>query len=502
MAMSSASLKPRISWRRARKGHRRPKGWLSCPERLEDRVVPATITVTSLGEAGAGSLRAAIEQGNLDSAKDTITFDPAVRGTITLSTALPDLSAGMEIEGPGPASLRVARSGVTGTPEFSIYKVRTGAEVTISGLTITGGLAINGGGGIDNSGTLTVTDTAISGNSADAIGGGIFNDYGTLTISGSTISNNSAFGLHVPGEGGGVGSFGTLRISDSTISGNRTGGDGGGIANLSGTLTISDSTISENTAGGDGGGIAGAVTLTGTILDDPGGNVFGSLSSLGHNLFSDTPGSGLDPTDQINTAPLLGPLADNGGPTFTRALLPGSPAIDGGVAVVGVTTDQRGVSRPQGAAPDIGAFEAVGVPGTRPPTVTGLRRSGSRLLPTRLVLTFSSLLDPAGVRLVRNYSLVPTGQAGRINSRVIPIASAVYDPISRTVTLTPRHRLSLHLYYRLTVNGAVPNGLKSVSGVPLDGSGQGQQGSNYVAVVHGFDTTKPEAVPAGPRRVR
>jgi hypothetical protein len=81
---------------------------------------------------------------------------------------------------------------------------------------------------------------------------------------------------------------------------------------------------------------------------------------LGHNLFSDTPGVALDPTDLINTDPLLGPLADNGGPTLTHALLPGSPALDAGVAVAGVTTDQRGIPRPQGSAPDIGAFESRG----------------------------------------------------------------------------------------------------------------------------------------------
>jgi hypothetical protein len=78
---------------------------------------------------------------------------------------------------------------------------------------------------------------------------------------------------------------------------------------------------------------------------------------LGHNLFSDAPSFALDPTDLINTDPLLAPLADNGGPTPTMALLPGSPAIDAGVSVSGVTTDQRGVPRPQGSAPDIGAFE-------------------------------------------------------------------------------------------------------------------------------------------------
>ena len=79
---------------------------------------------------------------------------------------------------------------------------------------------------------------------------------------------------------------------------------------------------------------------------------------MGHNLFSDQPAVPLAPTDLINTDPMLGPLGDNGGPTETQALLPGSPAIDAGVAVPGVTTDQRGVPRPQGQAPDIGAFES------------------------------------------------------------------------------------------------------------------------------------------------
>ena len=82
--------------------------------------------------------------------------------------------------------------------------------------------------------------------------------------------------------------------------------------------------------------------------------------SLGHNLFSDVPNLTVAPTDLVNTNPLLGPLADNGGPTQTMALLPGSPAIDAGVAVAGVTTDQRGIARPQGTTPDIGAFESRG----------------------------------------------------------------------------------------------------------------------------------------------
>jgi hypothetical protein len=78
------------------------------------------------------------------------------------------------------------------------------------------------------------------------------------------------------------------------------------------------------------------------------GALSGLNLTLSHNLITDAPD------------PFLGPLADNGGPTPTMALLPGSPAIDAGVPVAGVTTDQRGIPRPQGTAPDIGAFESRG----------------------------------------------------------------------------------------------------------------------------------------------
>jgi hypothetical protein len=115
-------------------------------EPLEGRVVPATISVLNTNNDGAGSLRAAIDQANMDPAQDTIDFAPAVTGTITLSSALPDLSTSIILSGPGASALIVTRSSAPGTPGFRIFSVPTGAEVTISGLTITGGLADNGGG--------------------------------------------------------------------------------------------------------------------------------------------------------------------------------------------------------------------------------------------------------------------------------------------------------------------------------------------------------------------
>jgi hypothetical protein len=76
-----------------------------------------------------------------------------------------------------------------------------------------------------------------------------------------------------------------------------------------------------------------------------------------HNLFADFPGVALDSTDLVNTDPLLGPLADNGGPTLTQTLLAGSPPINAGVAVAGITTDQRGASRPTSGPTDLGAVQ-------------------------------------------------------------------------------------------------------------------------------------------------
>ncbi len=547
-------------------------------ESLEGRVVPSTISVLNTNNDGTGSLREAIDQANTMPGPDTIAFAPSVTGTITLSSALPDLSTNITVEGPGASVLTVARSATPGTPSFRIFTVTAGAEVTISGLTITGGRAVNGGGidnsgtltltnstlsgnsapgdfggGIDNSGTLTLTNSTLSGNSA-TVGGGISNS-GTLTVTHSTLSGNSAFG-EFGGSGGGIGNSGTLTVTHSTLSGNSAtdgggisnsgtltvthstlsgnsavffsfhlepfGGFGGGISN-SGTLTVINSTLSGNSAigiigifgfgSGGGGGISNSGTLTvtnstlsgnsaprggGVFLRNPGGGQVAKVTaitsifanpaggnlvseagtmfiSLGHNLFSDTPGVALNPADLINTDPRLGPLADNGGPTFTQALLPGSPAIDAGIAVPGVTTDQRGIPRPQGAAPDIGAFEFAVVP-----EVVSLQRFGFHFRPTSIVLTFSEPMDASRAETFGNYTLVALGHGPR---RVIPLKAARYNGATQTVTLVPRQLLSLHRVYQLTVNGMAPLGLTSTSGVLLDGRGNGQFGTNFVAQI-------------------
>ena len=385
--------------RRVRRALARPR-----LEALEPRSLLATFTVTSLDDAGPGTLREAIERADLDPAQDTIEFAPRLSGTIALSSALPDVTADLLLRGPGDGSLAVAYDDFLAAPPL---RVTAGTEVTMTGLALPGG--------IENDGTLTIADSTVSGRTG-SVYGGLYNT-GTLTVTGSTISGNRAFGrfsLDVgfigDGAGGGILNEGTLTVVDSTLSGNKAV-VGGGIANRGtatitnatisgndaagsfmrysadkvvpviglggailneGTVTVADATLSGNEAhtvggaDGNGGGIAnrrgGVATLVGSIFANSMGNLVnvdgdGQFRSTGHNIISDAPEVPLDSTDRTATDPLLGPLADNGGPTLTHALLPGSPAIDAGVAVAGVTTDQRGVHRPRGLAPDVGAFE-------------------------------------------------------------------------------------------------------------------------------------------------
>ena len=152
-----------------------------------------------------------------------------------------------------------------------------------------------------------------------------------------------------------------MDLTNSTVSGN-TAGFGGGIYNFYGAVSLTNSTVSGNSAD-FGGGIYnsyGTVTLNNTIVaNSTGGDVvsFGGPLTGSHNLVEDG-SDGLG--DTITGDPLLGPLASNGGPTPTHALLPGSPAIDAGDGTGAPATDQRGIARPQLGGTDIGAFESRG----------------------------------------------------------------------------------------------------------------------------------------------
>ena len=253
--------------------------------------------------------------------------------------------------------------------------------LTISNSTITGNnsgtlFTLSRGGGIGNSGTLTVVNSTISGNVAGTEGGGIYN-AGTLTVSKSTISGNTAGGFECQNDafGGGIYIYtsGTTTVSNSTLSGNSAVvlpgclsfvGEGGGVYTQFGTLAVNNSTVSGNNAS-FGGGIVGG-TVQNTILAN-GQNCI-VVTSLGYNLSSDTSCNFNNVGDLNNTDPKLGPLQNNGGATQTQALLSGSPAIDAGNPS-GCTdgnghllkTDQRGAPRPDKedtSGCDMGAYES------------------------------------------------------------------------------------------------------------------------------------------------
>lgn len=308
-------------------------------------------------------------------------------------------------------TLTLIESTVSGNYDYAgsgggIYNDGT---LTLVSSTISKNYTFYGGGGIVNSGSLRLINTTVSDNTADeGNGGGIVNSS-TLTLINSTVSNNEAF------DGGGILNSGTLTVTNSTISDNASdvtagGGGGGGVYNNpGGTVTVTDSTFAGNSASNAGGGgiynDGGTFTVTNSTIAGNsaiyiGGGIYnagiltaknillannvaysgtancvldsGTATSLGYNVSDDDtctssftatgdennviPGAGLDPKG----------LQNNGGPTQTIALQPGSPTVDH-IPVADCTdasgnpvkTDQRGIKRPQGPACDVGAFELV-----------------------------------------------------------------------------------------------------------------------------------------------
>ncbi|HSK79756.1 MAG TPA: IPTL-CTERM sorting domain-containing protein [Thermoanaerobaculia bacterium] len=215
----------------------------------------AAFNVSNLNDNGAGSLRQAIEDANAAGGADVVTFQAGLTGTITLTTGQLAVTDSVDVQGPGAAALTVSANNASRV--FYLYNGSALLDVTISGLTVTGGSAGVGGGIVDFNENLVLDEVTITGNEASADGGGLWVDGSimSLTIRNSNISGNTA------GDGGGgiyVGNpGGPVLIRNTVISGNDAGGNGGGIyfyAPYTDTM-IEGSTISGNTAGSQGGGI-------------------------------------------------------------------------------------------------------------------------------------------------------------------------------------------------------------------------------------------------------
>jgi Chlamydia polymorphic membrane protein (Chlamydia_PMP) repeat len=329
--------------------------------------------------------------------------------------------------------------------------------LTITNSTVSGNSAHSGGGIVNHcssgSATLMITNSTVSGNSARSGGGGIYNHgypgSATLTITKSTVSGNSAD----LGGGGivnlGYGGSATLTISNSTLSGNSVAGvgTGGGIYNYAAPLTITNSTLSGNSAAfGYGGGIynegvSGSATLTisNTILNAgaSGENIYnssGTVTSHGYNLSSDDASAFLNQSgDQNSTDPMLGPLQDNGGPTFTHELLSGSPAIDAGDPnfTPSPDYDQRGpdFDRVVNGRIDIGAFEVepppYGAQVQQPinPDGSSVFNVKRGVVPVKFTLTLGGVatcdLPPATIAVTRTTG----GTTGQIDESVYSAAA-------------------------------------------------------------------------------
>ncbi len=380
-------------------------------EALERRDTPTVFTVTSAADAGAGTLRQAILDANTATGSDVIVFAPALSGgTINLTASLPTISDAVDVIGPSgnPDGITVSGQNIAGVRPFTI----AAGPVTLKNLTITGGNVVGAGGGLDNASHTTLTHVVVRGNTASASGGGIRNEFaGVLVVTASQIFGNVA-----GDSGGGIVNLGAAAVADTTVEGNRSQLHGGGIFHLSGTMTLDRDLISRNLAafgGGietgspdanallvtdctvvgnvgraSGGGIeingSGPVTVAnstvvgnvnmGSLLNTSGGitRAGGFLNVSNTVISQNVSGSvdddlspiainGFDVGNFVGGDPLLGPLRDNGGPTYTMTPLPGSPLLNAGVNVPTISEEQT-VSVTGGAGSFTLTFNGVTTP--------------------------------------------------------------------------------------------------------------------------------------------
>jgi predicted outer membrane repeat protein len=244
-----------------------------------------------------------------------------------------------------------------GTQGGGLQLVGPGAAATLRRVTVTGNRAVTAsGGGVTAGVTTLVEESTFARNTTGAIGGGLFTaSSGNLTVRNSTFSANEAL------TGGGIAATGPGTIVNATFVANKAIDYGAGIGtNNAGALTVTNILLAGNLVGSNPGDCGSGGT---SVITSGGGNLSSDATCTRFTVASDKP----------NTAPGINTtLANNGGPSFTHALLEGSAAINAGVAASCPASDQRGFSRI--AACDIGAFEFGGQPPAAPRVGAMIRR--------------------------------------------------------------------------------------------------------------------------------
>ena len=377
----------------------------------------------------------------------------------------------------------------------------------------------NGGGIFTSSGNVSLTSSTVSdnssGNGTSGEGGGIYTSSGSVSLISSTVSGNTTTGRR--GSGGGIHtSTGDVSLTSSTVSGNSTSGSssdgggifarsgnvfltsstvsgnsvtdfsafGGGIITLAGDVTLTNSTVTENSSSGNGSGISllgqGTLTLHNSILaGNTNGDVLISADGIDnliveHSLIGDTTGSGITETtgtgNILNQSALLGPLADNGGHTFTHALLLGSPAINAGSNALAeeLLTDQRGENRIADQTVDIGALELQS-----PIVISTVRDEGGVLVRPDLLSTFAVTFDQdvnVSVEdlIVRNNTLFEMVDTSSV--------TLSYDPATLTATWDFSNLVLEASFYTFELSDTITG---VVSGLPLDGDDNGTTDRDY-----------------------
>jgi hypothetical protein len=352
-----------------------------------------TYQVTDSGDAGSGTcstvctLRDAISAADANPGTDTITFASTLSGdTILLDIAnkghiASSGTAALTIQGLGANQLTVSGGGVASNDNGGILAF-DGGNLTISNISFADGKTLAAGGALSvvSTGDVKMSKVTLVGNYAIANGGGLsVNTTGNVRVEYSTFNGNQSYGN---GSGGGFYARGTtVVVANCTLHGNFTNVFGGGF-DAHGTLRMYNDTISNNAATVGGGGfslLGGDGTMNNSIVADNTGStsygpefLAGTFNYVGSNFTANfslikgnfkVDGTFTNSNAKLHEDPKLGPLAYNGGPTRTRALLPGSPAIDSGTNSICTPADQRQMPRPDDGNGDgayrcdMGAFE-------------------------------------------------------------------------------------------------------------------------------------------------